>query len=99
MAPPRFRPTIETPRFSRSDSPPLAMNRRFENDRRFFRKPVKLTRTQKEKRTLVLAPRYTASSSRSTKSGSFCCHSLVSVGFLCWNNRKLRVSVGDSGLY
>ena len=61
MAPPRFRPTIETPRFSRSDSPPLAMNRRFENDRRFFRKPVKLTRTQKEKRTLVLAPRYTAS--------------------------------------
>jgi hypothetical protein len=24
---------------------------------------------------------------------------LVSVGFLCWNNRKLRVSVGDSGQY
>ena len=41
-------------------------------------------------RTLVRAPRYTASSRRSTKSGSFCCHSFVSDGFLCWKRRRLR---------
>lgn len=40
-------------------------------------------------RTLLRAPRYTASSRRRTKSGSFCCHSFVSVGFLCWNSRRL----------
>ena len=41
-------------------------------------------------RTLLRAPRYTASSSLNTKSGSFCCHSRVSLGFLWRKSFRLR---------